>query len=71
MTGRELIQKIIEIGAEDMEVFVGAEGYVNSLETLHAGLFSISYGENTEIEPNAKLLLCDGCYYEDAIFYRN
>lgn len=71
MTGRELIQKIVDLGAEDMEVFVGAEGYVNSLEALHAGLFSISYDGNTEIEPDAKLLLCDDCYYEDAVFYRN
>ena len=67
MTGRELIDLIHKLNAEDMEVFVGSEGYATNL-CYCKKVNNKVFGEDDCVE---KLLLSDDCGgYEDVTMYR-
>ena len=50
MTGRELVALIHELGAEDMTVCVGSEGYASTLYGFNADEYTIVNDDGTRTE---------------------
>ena len=71
MTGQELINLIHKLNAEDMEVFVGCQGYVCSLNRCDTVDCKVHNDDGTvDGDGIEKLLVHDLGYYGDKPMYR-